>query len=337
MVKEASWYEKQAEKKVRCRLCAHNCLISDKKTGICGVRKNEGGVLLTLVYDKVIAEHIDPIEKKPLYHFLPGSRSYSIATAGCNFTCLHCQNAEISQMPRNQAAIAGRQRTPEAIVSAALTSGCTSISYTYTEPTIYYELAYDTAKLAAENGLKNIFVSNGYINPEPLVKISPYLHAANIDLKGFSENFYHRVCGAKLQPVLDSIKLYKKLGIWLEITTLVIPGLNDSPDVLKSIADFIASAGAEIPWHVTAFHPTHLMRDKPQTPVQTLALARNIGLTAGLRYVYTGNISNAEGENTYCPACRTAVIERCGFSITDYNLKNGQCLQCHANCDGVFS
>jgi pyruvate formate lyase activating enzyme len=337
MMNEASWYEKQADKKVRCRLCAHNCLISDQKAGICAVRKNEGGVLMSLVYDKVIAEHIDAIEKKPLYHFLPGSTSYSIATAGCNFTCLHCQNAEISQIPRNQAAITGRERTPEAIVSAALASGSASISYTYTEPTIYYELAYDTAKVAAENGLKNIFVTNGYINPEPLVAISPYLHAANIDLKGFSENFYHSVCGAKLKPVLDAIELYKKLGIWLEITTLVIPGLNDSSDMLKSIAAFIASAGVEIPWHVTAFHPTYLMTDKPQTPVQTLMLARTIGLSVGLRYVYTGNVSNMEGENTYCPACRNAVVKRCGFSITHYNLKNGQCLHCQANCDGVFS
>ena len=336
-MKEACWCEKQAEKKVCCRLCPHNCLIAEGRTGVCAVRKNDNGVLRSLVYDKVIAEHIDPIEKKPLYHFLPGSLSYSIATEGCNFTCLHCQNAEISQMPRNQGSITGKKRSPAAIVSAALASGCASISYTYTEPTIYYELAYDTAKLAAENGLKNVFVSNGYINPEPLVAISPYLHAANIDLKGFSESFYHRVCGAKLQPVLDTIELYKKLGIWLEITTLVIPGLNDSPDMLKSIAAFIARAGVEIPWHVTAFHPTYLMTDKPQTQVQALVLARSIGLSAGLRYVYTGNVSNAEGENTYCPACRAVVVGRCGFTITRYNLKDGHCLQCHANCDGVFS
>jgi len=336
-VKEAYFYEKKGNAKVCCRVCPHNCLIPESGSGICGVRQNRGGVLFSLVYDKVIAEHIDPIEKKPLYHFLPGSRSYSIATAGCNFTCRHCQNADISQLPRHSGAIFGQERTPEAIVAAASAAGCASISYTYTEPTIYYELAFDTAKRAAKKGIKNVFVSNGYINPEPLAEISPYLHAANIDLKGYSEDFYHAVCGAKLQPVLDTIQLYKKLGIWIEITTLVIPGLNDSPGTIASIAEFIAGVGIEIPWHVTAFHPTYRMTDKPPTPAQTLLLARDIGLKAGLRYVYTGNISGIEGENTHCPACGTAVIERSGFSITRHRIENGQCRKCQGSCDGIFS
>jgi len=336
-VKEARFYEKRGNSKVSCRLCPHTCLISEGGTGICGVRQNRGGTLFSLVYDKVIAEHIDPIEKKPLYHFLPGSRSYSIATAGCNFTCRHCQNADISQLPRHGAAIAGRQRSPENIAAAALASGCASIACTYTEPTIYFELAFETAKCAAQKGLKNVFVSNGYINPEPLTAISPFLHGANIDLKGFSEDFYHRVCGAKLQPVLDAIELYKKLGIWIEITTLVIPGLNDSPGMLSSIASFIAGVGVDIPWHVTAFHPTYLMLDKPPTPVQTLLLARDIGLKAGLRYVYTGNIPGLEGENTCCPSCGEAVIRRSGFSITHNGLEQGHCPLCHCRCDGVFS
>lgn len=336
-MKEARFYEKRENAKVSCRLCPHTCLIADSSVGICGVRQNRGGTLYSLVYDKIIADHIDPIEKKPLYHFLPGSRSYSIATAGCNFTCKHCQNADISQLPHHSDTIFGRQRNPEDIAAAALASGCASIAYTYTEPTIYYELAFDTAKCATEKNLKNVFVSNGYINPEPLTAISPYLHAANIDLKGYSENFYHAVCGAKLQPVLDTIQLYKKLGIWIEITTLVIPGLNDTPEILSSLAAFIAGVGIEIPWHVTAFHPTHLMTDRPPTPARTLVLARNIGLGAGLRYVYTGNIPGMEGENTCCPSCGAAVIQRAGFSITHYGLENGHCPQCHCRCDGVFS
>jgi pyruvate formate lyase activating enzyme len=336
-MKEATFYKKKGEEKVICRLCPHTCLIAEGGTGICGVRQNRGGTLFSLVYDKIISENIDPIEKKPLYHFLPGSRSYSIATAGCNFTCTHCQNADISQLPRHSAAVFGMKRKPEDIAAAAIGSGCASIAYTYTEPTIYYELAFDTAKRAAEKGMKNIFVSNGYINPEPLTLISPFLHAANIDLKGSSEHFYRTVCGAKLQPVLDTIQLYKKLGIWIEITTLIIPGLNDAPDMLASIAAFIAGVGLEIPWHVTAFHPTHHMVDRPPTPVRTLVLARNIGLQAGLRYVYTGNIQGMEGENTYCPSCGAAVIERSGFNITHYGLKNDHCPQCHCRCDGVFS
>jgi pyruvate formate lyase activating enzyme len=337
-VKEASFYEKRGNAKVCCRLCPHNCLISENGTGICGVRQNLGGTLYSLVYDKVIAEHIDPIEKKPLFHFLPGSRSYSIATAGCNLTCRHCQNSDISQLTRHSrsSTIMGHERTPDSIVEAVRASGCASISFTYTEPTIYYELAFDTAKRASEKGIKNLFVSNGYINPEPLVEISPYLHGANIDLKGFSEDFYHTVCGAKLQPVLDTIQLYKKLGIWIEITTLVIPGLNDSPGVLSAIAEFIARVGIEIPWHVTAFHPTYRMTDKTPTPAQTLLVAREIGLKAGLRYVYTGNISDIEGENTHCHVCGATVIQRSGFSITQYRLENGKCWKCHKNCDGIF-
>jgi pyruvate formate lyase activating enzyme len=336
-VNEAYFFERRENEKVCCRLCPHNCLIAESGTGICGVRQNLRGTLYSLVCDKVIAEHIDPIEKKPLYHFLPGSRSYSIATAGCNFTCRHCQNADISQLPHHSGGIFGQERSPDAIVSAAQASGCASISYTYTEPTIYYELALATAKRAVEKNIKNVFVSNGYINPEPLAEISPYLHAANIDLKGYSDDFYHAVCGAKLHPVLDSIQLYKKLGVWIEITTLVIPGLNDSPDMLASIAAFIADIGTDIPWHVTAFHPAYRMTDRPPTPARTLVLARDIGLSAGLKYVYIGNISGIEGENTCCPGCGAAVITRSGFSITHYGLEHGKCRLCHTSCDGIYS
>jgi pyruvate formate lyase activating enzyme len=335
-LKQALFQEAKEGGKVLCGLCSHRCLISPGKRGICAVRENRDGVLYSLVYDKVIARNIDPIEKKPLFHFQPGSFSYSIATPGCNFRCLHCQNADISQLPRDHGGVVlGEDVPPETIVAAARRHRCASISYTYTEPTIYFELAYDTARLAAEAGIKNVFVSNGYITPEALKMIKPYLHAANIDLKGFSEEFYKKVCGARLQPVLDAIRLYKEYGIWIEITTLVIPGRNDSDDELKNIAGFIKSAGDDIPWHVSRFHPTYKLTDQPITPASTLARARQIGLDAGLRYVYEGNIPG-EGEDTVCPGCKKTVIKRIGFSVHDNNVKEGKCGHCGTKVDGVW-
>ncbi len=336
-MKEAYFYDKLDDKKVCCRLCPHACLIAENKTGFCCVRKNIGGMLYSMNYDKVIAEHIDPVEKKPLFHVLPGSRSYSIAAAGCNFTCRHCQNADISQFPRDRGVCIGEPRLPEAIVAAAQKNGCASISYTYTEPTIYYELAADTAKLAADKGLKNIFVSNGYINAGPLKQLSPYLHAANIDLKAFSDDFYRTICGARLEPVLETIRLYKKLGIWIEITTLIIPGLNDSPEMLAATAGFIAGVGREIPWHVTAFYPMHLMTDRGPTQIETLLLARDIGLEAGLRYVYTGNIPGSGGENTLCHSCGSLLITRTGYAIAPVGFNHGKCSGCGAACAGIFT
>jgi len=334
MMREALFYTKKGDTTVQCFLCPHNCVIQPDKTGICGVRKNTGGRLVSLVYGKVIAEHVDPIEKKPLFHFYPGSRAYSIATVGCNFRCRHCQNSEISQMPRDQGVIMGSDRTPEDIVRAAQQTGCTSISYTYTEPTVYFELAFEAARLARERGIRNNFVTNGYISPEPLEKISPYLDAANIDLKAFSEEFYKNICGARLQPVLEAIRLYKKLGIWIEITTLIIPDLNDSPQELQQTARFIAETGREIPWHVTAFYPTYKLLDKSRTSIKTLIKAREIGLQAGLRYVYTGNVPGEEGENTYCYGCGKLLIKRYGFSIGENNLADGACPKCRARFDG---
>ncbi len=322
--------------KVLCGLCNHRCLISDGKRGICAVRENRDGVLYSLVYDKVIAQNIDPIEKKPLFHFLPGSRSFSIATPGCNFRCLHCQNADISQLPRDhQGIITGREVQPAAIVEAAREYGCASISYTYTEPTIFFELAYDTARLAVEAGIRNVFVTNGYITPEALKTIKPWLHAANIDLKGFTEDFYRKVCGAKLQPLIDSIRLYKELGIWIEITTLVIPGHNDSDEELRKIAGFIKSVGEDIPWHVSRFHPTYKLLDSPITPAATLSRARQIGLDSGLRYVYEGNIPG-EGEETFCPQCRKSLVKRIGFQVLDNGVKAGKCGFCGTKMDGVW-
>jgi pyruvate formate lyase activating enzyme len=336
-MKQAMFQEAREGNKVQCSLCCHRCLISPGKRGICAVRENRDGTLYSLVYDKVIAQNIDPIEKKPLFHFQPGSISYSIATPGCNFRCRHCQNADISQLPRDHGGIVlGEEVAPSAVVSAALKTRCASISYTYTEPTIYFELAYDTARLAVESGLKNVFVTNGYITPEALGVIRPYLHAANIDLKGFTDDFYKNTCGAKLQPVLDAIRLYKEFGIWIEITTLVIPGHNDSDEELRDIARFIRSVGEEVPWHVTRFHPTYKLTDQPRTPLATLKRAQQIGFEAGLRYVYEGNIPG-EGENTVCWSCKKSLIKRIGFSVEENKVKEGKCSYCSAIIDGVWA
>jgi pyruvate formate lyase activating enzyme len=335
-MKRALFQESREGGKVLCGLCSHRCLIAPGHRGICAVRENRDGSLYSLVYDKLIARNIDPIEKKPLFHFLPGSLSYSIATPGCNFRCKHCQNADISQLPRDRGGlIVGEAVTPADLVGAALRHRCASISYTYTEPTIYFELAYETARLAREAGIRNVFVTNGYITPEALREIAPYLDAANIDLKGFTDDFYRNVCGARLQPVLDAIRLYKELGVWIEITTLVIPNHNDSESELGRIADFIRSLGAEVPWHVTRFHPTYKLVDQPSTPLATLKRARQIGINAGLRYVYEGNIPG-EGEETLCWSCRKPLVKRFGFSVEENQVRQGRCGYCGTAIDGVW-
>ncbi|HTP65254.1 MAG TPA: AmmeMemoRadiSam system radical SAM enzyme [Geobacteraceae bacterium] len=335
-MREALFYEKAGGDKVRCGLCRFRCLIPEGGRGICSVRENRGGTLYTLVYGKAVAEHVDPIEKKPLFHVMPGTRSFSVATVGCNFRCLHCQNYSISQPTQDMLCITGIDLPPAEIVAKALASGCRSISYTYTEPTIFFEYAYDTAVLAKKAGLRNIFVTNGYITPEALAMISPFLDAANIDLKGFSDHFYTEVVHAMLDEVLASIIEYKRQGIWIELTTLVIPGWNDDDDELKGIAGFIADrVGVETPWHVSRFHPTYKMLDRPPTPVATLARARQIGLDAGLRYVYEGNVPGEGGENTYCPACGELLIERRGFFLANNRIVAGKCPDCSAVIDGI--
>jgi len=335
-VKEASFYEKREEKKTACLLCRHHCVIPDGKRGICCVRENHGGVLYTRVYGAPCSWHVDPIEKKPLYHFFPGSKAFSIATVGCNFRCLHCQNHDISQLPRGEDRIEGYAMTPEEVVARARTEGCASISYTYTEPTIFYEYAFDIAKLARGAGIHNNFVTNGYIETKPLTAIRPYLDAANIDLKSFSPSFYRNVCGAGVEGVLESIKHYKSLGIWIELTTLVIPNYNDSVEEFEKIAAFIRDeVGVETPWHVSAFYPTYKLRDSFRTPPETLLRAREIGLAAGLRYVYTGNIPGIDGENTYCYNCKKPVIKRWGFTVAEYNLEAGRCRFCKTKIDGL--
>ncbi len=335
-MKEASFYEKKNEGAVQCHLCRHRCVITDGSRGICGVRENTGGTLYTLVYGLPCAFHADPIEKKPLFHFYPGSRAFSIATAGCNFQCLHCQNHDISQPPREEKRIFGEKMTPEEIVAAAAGSHCTSISYTYTEPTIFFEYAYDIARLAKEKGIENNFVTNGYIEEAPLRAIRPYLDAANIDLKGFDASFYRKTCKAELSEVIDSIRLHKQLGVWIELTTLIIPGYNDSEEELRSIAKFIATElGVETPWHVSAFYPTYKLVNAQRTSPEALEGARRIGLEEGLRYVYEGNVPGSDGENTYCHSCHKMVIGRSGYTITEYNMKGGACRFCGSIIDGV--
>jgi len=335
-MKEAMFYVKEEEQKVRCNLCNHHCLIMPGKHGICGVRENRDGVLYSLVYGQVIARNIDPIEKKPLFHFHPGSKSYSIATVGCNFHCLFCQNYEISQLSKDEKRIAGESFPPEEVVAAAEKLKCQSISYTYTEPTIFFEYAYDSARLANERGIKNVFVSNGYMSQEAIKTIQPYLHAANIDLKAYSEIFYKEISGGKLKPVLENLNLMKKLGIWVEVTTLIIPTLNDSEKELQEIADFIRTElGPETPWHVSRFHPMYRLTSVPSTPVQTVLKAREIGRKAGLYYVYSGNIPGQGGENTYCHKCGDLLIERLGFTILQYNVIDAKCPKCHAEVHGV--
>jgi pyruvate formate lyase activating enzyme len=334
-MKEAMFYE-NIDGKVRCHLCNHHCVIKDGKRGICAVRQNQNGRLYSLVYGKSVAVGVDPIEKKPFFNFYPGTSSYSIATVGCNFHCLHCQNWEISQMPRGKGGeIIGDELGPERIVSEAMGSGCKSIAYTYTEPTIFFEYAYDTAKLSHKEGIKNLFVTNGYTSGEAIREIAPFLDAANVDLKSFDEDFYREVCGAKLQPVLDNIRLYKELGVWVEVTTLIIPGYNDDESQLKEIAEFIKKVGDEIPWHITAFYPAYKLLDVPPTPVESLRKARDIGLSSGLRYVYEGNVPGEGGENTYCSNCGELLIERRGYYIKRNKLVDGGCPKCKTKMDGV--
>lgn len=359
MLHEARFYEPLDEGRVLCTLCPHDCHIPEGARGACSVRYNHEGKLYTLVYDKVAAREVNPIEKKPLFHFQPGSFAYSIATVGCNLRCSFCQNWHISQWPKEhlpkhiEAAAAGNPEpicpqleamgeripgehvTPEGLVAAAVASGCQSLSYTFTEPTIFYELAYDTAVLAREQGLKNTFISNGFISEAPLRQLATVLDGANIDLKFFKEESYRHISRARLQPILEAIRLYHELGVWLEVTTLVIPGLNDSDEELSQIAEFICSVGEEIPWHVTAYFPAYHMFDRPPTPVATLRRARRRGLEAGLRYVYEGNVPGEGGENTYCYHCDALLIERYGFFVRLNRIVEGRCPDCRAAIDGI--
>lgn len=331
-MKEAMFYQPASNGRVRCTLCHHGCLIAPDKRGLCGVRENRAGRLLSLVYGHPAAQAVDPVEKKPLYHFLPGTNIFSIGTRGCNFHCLYCQNCAISQASTDQD-FPNPPVEPGQIVSKAAALGCSSIAYTYTEPTIFLEYAYDIALLAREQKLKNIFVTNGYITPEALRYIAPLLDAANIDLKFFRDELYREICGAKLQPVLDMIRLYHELGIWIEITTLVIPGYNDDSQI-GQIATFIAAIDKEIPWHISAFFPAYKLTDAIPTPLSTLEMARSLGFDAGLKYIYVGNVNMLS--NTRCPSCQAVLVERAGMGMISNYVDRDQCYECGTRIKGIW-
>jgi pyruvate formate lyase activating enzyme len=337
VIREAMLWDPVGDGTVACRVCAHRCVIKPGKLGVCAVRENRDGRLVTLVYGEVVAAHVDPIEKKPLYHFFPGSRALSIATPGCNFHCGFCQNWQISQAPRRVGGgISGEPFPPEDVVRVAREERCRSISYTYTEPTIFFEYAHDTAVLAREAGLANNFVTNGYMTAEALEALRPALDAANVDLKAFRDETYRKVCGARLEPVLDSIRRMKEMGIWVEVTTLVVPGLNDGPAELEAIARFIASVDPDIPWHISRYHPDYEYTEAPATPVSTLRAAADAGRKEGLRYIYVGNVPG-ESEDTACATCGTALIRRRGFTVVANVLKDSRCPQCGAALPGRFA
>lgn len=337
-MKETLLYKKLKDKKVQCQNCAHYCLILPGKRGICGVRENQNGMLYSLVYGKAVAIHIDPIEKKPFFHFLPGSYSLSVATVGCSFACKNCQNYDISQGPKITRGIEGEDVSPEQIVEMAKKHKVPSISYTYTDPVVFSEYALDTMKLAKKKGLKNNWVSNGFWSKELFDLISPYLDSANIDLKSFEDDFYIKYCGGKLQPVLDTLKRLKKKKIWVEVTTLVIPTLNDKEEIFKNIANFIKNGlGSETPWHVTQFSGviSWQLQNLPDTPAKTLEKAHKIGKETGLKYVYTGNIPGLSSEDTFCPKCSTLCIDRTNYIIHRHD-KNGKCPKCGANLNLIL-
>lgn len=336
-------YERCEDGKVRCGLCNHFCLIPEGGLGICRVRKNKGGLLFSLNSDFLIASSLDPIEKKPLFHVAPGSRSYSIACPGCNFRCLFCQNWEIAQDFPKRLSEADfiemskkHHADPPKIVEQALASGSRSISYTYTEPTVFLELVLTSARLASEKGLRNIMVTNGYMSPEALDLVSPFLDAANVDLKAYDEGFYKKYCGSRLEPVKNTLRLMKKAGIWVEVTTLLIPGLNDDMGKLSDLASFIAEElGPETPWHISRFHPQYKLTDRPVTPPGLIGEARRIGLAKGLKYVYSGNLPGDEGESTFCSSCGKMVIRRTGYRIYEVKIESGVCVFCGEGMDGL--
>ncbi len=324
------------DKRVQCQLCNRNCILSPGQTGVCNVRQNIDGKLYTLVYGDVVSYALDPIEKKPLFHFLPGTSAFSIATVGCNFKCVWCQNWEISQARPGD--VPTVQLMPEDVVSLAKRSGASTVAYTYVEPTIFYELAYDTSKLAVEHGLANVFVTNGYMTKKALKAISPYLHGMNIDIKGSEDMYLKYMGGVHLKPVLDIVKYAKKLGIWVEVTNLLIPGLNDDEATIESIIDFVKSVDRDMPLHFTAFHPDYRMRDRQPTPRETLVEARKKALEEGLHHVYIGNVAPGDPyENTYCPKCGELLIERFGFTVTRLNItSDGRCPKCGAKVAGIW-
>lgn len=326
--------------KVLCQACSHSCVLREGEYGVCGVRKVENGELKLLVYGLTAALNVDPVEKKPMFHFLPNSKVFSFGTVGCNFSCTFCQNHDISQYPKeNNHQIIGRELSPTKAVELAIENGCDSIAYTYNEPIVFFEYTYDTAKLAHEKGLKNIYVTSGYETHKALDLLEPYIDGMNIDIKSFSNEFYKEICGAKLKPVLECVRYAHSKGIWIEITTLLILGKNDSDEEIREIAKFIASVDTSIPWHLSAFHPMYKMLDVPRTPASTLRRAYKIGQEEGLKYLYVGNVDDEDFESTYCPECTKRVVDRKGHIgqfVTNDLDENGSCPHCGYSIEGIW-
>ena len=338
MLHQAKLTRPLKDQTVQCRVCEHYCTLAPGEWGQCGVRVNQEGLLYLTVYGEAVAAHIDPIEKKPLFHFLPAAQAFSIGTYGCNFSCRWCQNWQISQVrKRKPEENLGERLSPAQIVQFCQQKGIEAIAYTYNEPTVFFEYSYDTAKLAHQKGIKNVYVSNGFMTAEALDLLIPYLDGINVDLKGFNERLYREYCGARLAPIKRNIAhLVQETDVWTEVTTLVIPELNDSDTELRSVAEWLVSIDPGIPWHVTAFYPTHQLRDRDRTPPQTLKRAYQIGKEAGLQYVYVGNLPDPTRENSYCPNCETLLIKRAGYRTRTYWSEPGRCPQCGTKIPGVW-
>ena len=333
---EARLYDRLDGKRVRCSVCSHRCTIESGARGICAVRENVDGRLMTLVYGRVIARDVDPIEKKPLYHFCPGTRAYSVATVGCNFHCKSCQNAYISQYPRDHGGrVVGDEVAPGEIVRDAVDQGCHSIAYTYTEPTIAVEFVHDCMREAKAEGLANVWVSNGYFTEETAELILPELDGINVDLKGITNEVYHEISGGNVRPVLNTIERLWSAGVWVEVTTLVIPGFNDTDEELRWTAEAIRGISPEIPWHVSRFFPAYRLVDRPPTPVERLERAADIGRDVGLQHIYLGNVPG-EGETTRCGVCGERLIERSGYFVRENALRSAACPSCNTPLAGRF-
>ncbi|MEE9293710.1 MAG: AmmeMemoRadiSam system radical SAM enzyme [Phycisphaerae bacterium] len=333
---EAMFWEKLDENKIKCVLCPRECEVAEVERGYCGVRENRGGKYQTLVYGALCSANVDPIEKKPLFHYLPGTTAFSIATAGCNIECKFCQNWQISQFRPEQ--INSTLVQPDRLVAACKSRGCPTIAYTYTEPVIFYEYMHDAAALAREHGVGSVMISNGYIQEKPLRQLCRHLTGVKIDFKAFSDKFYAETCAGELKPVLKTFEILKDIGIWFELVVLIIPTLNDSSDEIKQMSEWVLKhLGPDVPMHFTRFHPTYRITNLPRTPVSTLERCRKIALDAGVHYVYAGNVPMHPGENTYCHHCHNELIRRTGFRVRSNQIQDGKCPKCGTSIPGVWS
>lgn len=334
-LKECMYYKKIDQLRVECQVCPRKCRIADMERGYCGNKENHGGTYYSLVYSRPCAIHTDPIEKKPLFHYLPGTTAFSLATAGCNVECKFCQNWEIAQFRPEQ--VESVYLTPDGVHREAANQGARSIACTYSEPVVFYEYVHDIALLGKKTGIKTVMISNGFIEKEPMQELCKYLGAVKIDLKGFTKKFYKDTCSAELKPVLETLKLLKQSGIWFEIVVLLIPTLNDSPAEIRQMCSWIkTNLGTDVPIHFTQFHPTYKIKNLPITPISTLEMARDTAITFGLNFPYVGNVPGHPGENTYCPQCKKKIIGRVGFYITDVSIEAGKCKFCKKPIPGVW-